>query len=79
MDDSVVGNNNPSEEGSVTCDIQSEEGVHNSSSEEVGTVDHKPYVIPDLPNLDATTLRRSSRTPKPSAAVLENSDNRIFS
>ena len=70
--DSVVGNASPSEEVSVACDIQSEEGVHNSSSDEVGTVDPKPYVMPDLPNLDAISLRRSSRTSKLSAVILEN-------
>ena len=70
--DLVVGNTSPAEEVSVNCDIQSKEGVHNSSSEEVSTVDPKPYVIPDLKNLDVMTLRCSSRTPKPSAVVLEN-------
>ena len=56
----------------------SEEGVTNSIvSEEVGDTgaskeDVDPYTMTGFLNLDFVSLRHSSRTPKPSAVVLEN-------
>ena len=52
----------------VTNSMVSEEVGDTSASEE----DVDPYTMTGLPNLDSVSLRRSSRTPKPSAVVLEN-------
>ena len=52
----------------VTWNLPAGEGSIASVSEE----DTEPYTMTRLPNLDSMALRRSSRTAKPSAVVLEH-------